>query len=81
MVYQHLAASNADASRNSISESTSGQRHDRIQDNINQQRSHLPPKDDEDEVGGGDGVSIAQKMLSAVSGSILTSLLGRHLVL
>ncbi|KAK3064521.1 hypothetical protein LTS18_006457 [Coniosporium uncinatum] len=75
MVYQHLAASNADASRNSISESTSGQRHDRIQDNINQQRSHLPPKDDEDEVGGGDGVSIAQKMLSAVSGSILTSLL------
>ncbi|KAF1988305.1 mitochondrial carrier [Aulographum hederae CBS 113979] len=74
MVYQHLAATAS--SRDAPDSSPSGQNHDRIQPphSTPQQLSHSPlpdPEDGEDNV----GISVAQKMLSAVAGSVLTSIL------
>lgn len=49
----------------------SGQNYDRIEDHHNRDEFFMPDPEDEQDV----SISIAQKMLSAVSGSVLTSLL------
>ena len=61
-----------DSNRTNVGASHVSQRHDRFFNNASEKMTREEPKD-------GTDISATQKMLSAVSGSILTSLLGKAL--
>jgi hypothetical protein len=58
-----------------------GQNHDRIEAHPNDaHHDYGPPLGEIDDQDGAMSISIAQKMLSAVTGSVLTSLLGMYIL-